>query len=86
MTTVPALGQFLQPGREVGRLARYPALLRLAHAKKIADNNQSSGNANARIEAVSGRRQIRNTIDQREPCPHRPFCVVLMGLRDSRSR
>jgi hypothetical protein len=34
------LGEPLQSGREVGRLSRYPALLRLTHANKVADHHQ----------------------------------------------
>ncbi len=52
------LGEPLQSSRKVGCLARYLTFLRLAHADKVADHHQPRGNANARTEALAGRRQF----------------------------
>jgi hypothetical protein len=52
------LGEPLQSSREVGCLASYPTFLRLAHANKVADHHQPRSDANARTEALAGRRQI----------------------------
>jgi hypothetical protein len=61
------LGEPLQSGREVGRLSRYPALLRLTHANKVADHHQPLSDANARIGSTG--------------CIHRPQSAreILMG-------
>ena len=59
MTTAPGLGQFLQPGRKVWRLACYRALLRLADPKQLADHHKPSGNANAGLEVIAVQPSIR---------------------------
>jgi hypothetical protein len=61
------LGEPLQSGREVGRLSRYPALLRLTHANKVADHHQPLSDANARFGSTG--------------CIHRPQSAreILMG-------
>jgi hypothetical protein len=58
MTTAPFSASPLQSSREVGCLASYPTFLRLAHANKVADYHQPRSDANARTEALAGRRQV----------------------------
>ena len=48
-------GEPLQPRRQIRRLSRYPPLLRLARANKIADDHQPCGDSNARVERLAAR-------------------------------
>ena len=86
MITAPGSAKPLQPGREIGRLARYPPLLRLARANKIADHHQPGSDSNARLELLACRRQFCDAFDQREPGPDRPLCVVSRAPAGSRNR
>ena len=77
------LGQRLQPGREVRRLADHRLLLRRTLADQIADHDEPGGDADPgrkRLAAgVVEPRHGRRT--QREPGPHRPLGVVLVRPR-----
>ena len=63
ITTVPGLGERLQAGGQVRRLADDRLLLRRALADQVADHDQAGGDADARRRArpagVAGRRRRR---------------------------
>jgi hypothetical protein len=49
------LGQSLQPGGQVRRLADHRLLLRRTFAEQVADHHQAGGDADAHLELVPGR-------------------------------
>jgi hypothetical protein len=78
----PRLGQRLQPRRQVGRLADNTALARFALADQITDHDETGGYPDPRLQRCSCRRvEPAYRLDQRQPGPHRPLGIVLVGAR-----
>ena len=75
----------LQARRKVRRLANDGLLLRSARADQIADDHQPRRDADTRLQGRVGLQSTYRS-DQLQPCAHGSLCVVLVGLRDSRSR
>jgi hypothetical protein len=75
------LGQGLQPGGEVGRLADDRLLLRRSLADQIADDHQPGGDADARLQLDGFDIEANDGLDQTEPCSDRAFGIVLMRPR-----
>jgi hypothetical protein len=75
-------GDALQPRRQVRRLAKDTALLRIAGPDQIADHHEPGRNPRADLERPgSARLQPRHRADDVEPGPHRPLGVVLVRMR-----
>jgi hypothetical protein len=64
---------------EVRRFADDRLLLRRAFADQIADDDQSCGDPNARLQCDGIK--ATDSADHAEPRPHRPLRIVLMGAR-----
>jgi len=73
------LGQHLQPGRQVRRLADDPAFLRRAGTDQVADDDEPAGNPEPHSQLFR-RGQAADRLDDGEPGAHRPLGVVLMRL------
>ena len=69
----------LQARRKVRRLAYDGLLLRSAGADQIADDHKARCDAYTRLERRVGLQGAYGS-NQLQPCPHRPLCVVLVGL------
>ena len=74
------VGKCLQARREVGCLADDATLLRLSRSDQVADHDEPSRDADTALERT-GCLQCANRCDQLQSGPHRPFGVVLVGLR-----
>ena len=81
ITTVSGLGQGLQTGGEVRRLADDRLLLRRSCADQIADDDQPGGDADARLQLDRFDIEAADSVDRAQPRAHRPLGVVLMRLR-----
>ena len=81
MTTMFGSAIALQPRREVRRLADDAALLRLARADQVADDDQPGRDADTGLQRQRGVLSAAHRRDQLQPGPHRPLGVVLVGLR-----
>ena len=79
------LGDALQAGREVRRLADNTALLRFAGPDKVSDHHHPGGNPDPHLQGLR-RAERGNRIDQREAGPNCTLGVILMRLPDSRNR
>ena len=75
------LGQGLQPGGEVGRLADDALLLRRAFADQIADDHQPGGDADARLQLDRLDVEAADSVDRAKPGPDRPLSIVFMRPR-----
>ena len=75
------LGQGLQPGGEVRRLADDRLLLRRAFADQIADDHQPGGDPDARLELDGFDIEATDRVDHAQPRPDRPLGIVLMRSR-----
>src|SRR3954452_13307503 len=71
----------LQPSRQVWGVADDAALLCLARAGEIANNNHAGRNADTNLALLRRGRKLSHGLDQSEPCPHRSLAVLLMRLR-----
>ena len=74
-------GERLQTGGEIGRLADYIALLRLAGADQFAHHDQPGGKPDAHLMTAVGGEKLRDRIDQRECAAYGIFSVVFVRLR-----
>ena len=78
------LRQGLQAGGEIGGFADDAPLLGLARAGQIADDNETSGDADADLQArLGGQLQPRHRCDQCQSGADRPLGIVFMGSRIS---
>ena len=75
------LGQGLQTGGEVRRLADDRLLLRRAFADQIADHHQPGGDADPRLQLDGFDVEAADSIDQSQPRPDSPLGIVLMRPR-----
>ena len=75
------LGQGLQPGGEVRRLADDRLLLRRAFADQIADDHQPGGDADAGLQLDGFDIEAADGVDHAQPRPDRPLGIVLMRSR-----
>ena len=75
------LGQGLQPGGEVRRLADDRLLLRRAFADQIADDHQPGGDPDARLQLDGFDIEATDSVDDAQPRPDRPLGIVLMRSR-----
>ena len=75
------LGQGLQPGGEVRRLADDRLLLRRTLADQIADDHQPGGDADPRFECGGFDIEASDSVDDVQPRPDRPLGIVLMRAR-----
>ena len=73
------ISECLQPRRQVWRVADDAALLRLAGADQVADDDQPSGNADASLQRDRSL-QRADRRDQLQPRSHGSLGVVLVGL------
>jgi hypothetical protein len=69
-------GDLLQACREVRCLANNPALLRVPLSDQVPDHNKPGRNADAGLQR--GQLEAAHHLDQLEPCPDRPFGIVLV--------
>jgi hypothetical protein len=69
----------LQTRCKVWCLADDATFLRFTRSNQVTDNNETSPNADTRLENHTGL-QRSNRSDQPQPCAHRAFRVVLMRL------
>ena len=75
------LGQRLQPGGQVRRLADHRLLLGGTRADQVADHDKPGGDADADLQgSAGGGLELRHRLDQRKPGPHRALGVMLVGL------
>ena len=83
ITTVPGVGQRLQAGGEVGRLADHRLLLRRSPSPIRSPTTTRPVAIPTRAASgwPAGRRESGHRLDDREPGAHRPLGVVLMRLR-----
>ena len=72
---------FLQAGCEVRRLADNPALLRLARADQIADDDEAGGDADPARQARGATLKPADAVDQRQAGPYRLLGIMFMRLR-----
>ena len=75
------LGQGLQPGGEVRRLADDRLLLRRAFADQIADDHQPGGDPDARLQLDGFDIEATDRVDHAQPRPDRPLGIVLVRSR-----
>jgi hypothetical protein len=75
------LGQRLQPGGEVRRLTDDGLLPRRTLANRIANDYQTGGNPDARLEPYGFDIEATNSVDGAQPRPDCPLGVVLMRFR-----
>ena len=75
------LGQRLQAGRKVRRLADHGALARVALAHRLADHHEPGRDPDPGGEPTVGHLERAHGLDEGEGRPHRPLSVVLMRLR-----
>ena len=70
----------MQARRQVRRLANDAALLCLARADQVADDDETGGDADTGLQ---GRVRLERTdgTDQLQSCPNGPLCIILVGLR-----
>ena len=83
---LPGLGHFLQPGREVGRLA-HDRLTPGAHPRRPdPHHHQPGGDTDPAGQRFPGAPEPRHRRDDRQPRPHRALGIVLMRCGQLRSR
>ena len=75
------LGQHLQPGGEVGRLADHRLFLRRSFADLIPDDHQSSGDPDPGLELDGPDIEATDSVNQAQPRPNRLLGIVLMRSR-----
>src|SRR6516165_1338762 len=75
------LGQDLQTGCEVRRLADDRLLLSRSRTNQISDYHQSRGDPDARLQLDGFDIEATDSLDRAQPRPDRPLGVVLMRLR-----
>jgi hypothetical protein len=75
------LGQGLQAGGEVRRLADNRLFLRRAMADQIADDHQPGSDTDTRLKLDRFDIEATDGVDRAQPRSYRPLGVVLMGLR-----
>ena len=75
------LGQGLQTGGEVRRFADDRLFLRRALADQIADDHQTGGDPDARVELDGFDIEAADGVDDTQPRPDRPLGIVLVGPR-----
>ena len=74
-------GQGLEPRREVRSFTDNRLLLGRAFADQVADDHQSGGDPDARLELDRLDIEAADRVDGCEPRPHRPLGIILMRLR-----
>ena len=72
---------FLETGCQVRRLADNPALLRLARADQIADDDEAGGDADPARQRGGIALQPADAVDQRQTGPYCLLGIMLMRLR-----
>jgi hypothetical protein len=75
------IGECLQPGGEVRRLADHRLFLRRALADQIADHHQPGGDADTRLKIDGPHIEASDGIDDTQPSQDRALGVLLMGSR-----
>ena len=73
------MGQRLQSGGEVRRLANHPALLRRPYADKIADHDDAAGDAEPHTQRLQ-RSEPGDCVDDGEPGADSPLGVIFVRL------
>src|SRR4029077_20300553 len=75
------LGQGLQTGGEVWRFADNRLFLSRAFADQIADDHQSGGDPDPRLERNRFDIEATDRVDDTQPRPDRPLGILLMRSR-----
>jgi hypothetical protein len=75
------LGQGLQPSGEVGGFSDDRSLLCRSFTDQIADDHQSGGDADPRLELNGFDIKAADSVGDPKSCPDRPLGVVLMSSR-----
>jgi hypothetical protein len=75
------VANFLQPGRQVRRLADHSSLLGFTRTKHIADNNKPGGDAYPAGERAGAALEQTNSLNQHQACANRMLGVVFVRLR-----
>src|SRR5215472_2128374 len=74
-------GQGLQTGGEVGGLSDDRSLLCRSFTNQIADDHQSGGDPDARLELNGFDIKAIDSLDHAQSCKDRPLCLILMSSR-----